>query len=42
MYIVEVIFSMMGIVIAGAGAVAALSAVLLTLFDLLLRRRSLL
>ncbi len=42
MYIVEVIFAMIGIIVAGAGVATALSAGLLALFDFMLRRQSLL
>ncbi len=42
MYIVEVIFAMINIIVVGVGAATALSAGLLALFDFILRRRSLL
>ena len=38
MYIVEVIFAMINIIVVGVGAVTALSAGLLALFDLVAKR----
>lgn len=42
MYIVEVIFAMIGIIVVGAGAATAVSAGLLALFEFMLRHQSLL